>query len=231
MALACSGAASQELAPHDVAEALARIADRWYPSLKARVEGPAIIIGEHRLVVTPIVEHSGKADATWAAGVRFEIAVNGRSAPSLTVGAVGTDTSRAGALRFAAVSYAASFGEALLAAFADSAAGYAVGGYRAYPGVTVHRGMLSDDLTGASSPEGHVRVLAALEPTVRSYARDSITALSFWVAADTTGSIGGECWLGGRRIDAALPALYALPWPKTGKSYLHKVTYVLVRQP
>ncbi len=230
MALIVGNVASQELAPHDVAQALARMADRWYPSLKARVDGPAIFVGTHRLVVTPILENSGKQEARWGAGVRFEIAVDGRSNPSLTLGAVGTDTTRVGALRMAVVSYAASVGVALLGAFADPAAGYSVGEYRAHPGITVDRGLSSPDLVAASSREALARLLAALEPTVVSYARDSITALSVLVEVDTTGVISGECWLGGRRIDSALPALYGLAWPRTGKSYLHKVTYVLVRQ-
>ena len=114
VALIVGSVASQELSPHDVAQALARMADRWYPSLKARVDGPAIFVGTHRLVVTPILENSGKQEARWGAGVRFEIAVDGRSNPSLTLGAVGTDTTRVGALRMAVVSYAASVGVALL---------------------------------------------------------------------------------------------------------------------
>ena len=230
MALIVGNLSSQELTPHDVAQVLARMADRSYPSLKARVDGPAILIGTHRLVVTPILENSGQQQATWGAGVRFEVAIDGRSEPSLTLGGVGTDTTRGGALRMAVVSYAANVGVALLATFADPAAGYSVGEYRAYSGIAVDRGLASPDLVAASSRDAQARMLAALEPTVMSYARDSITALSVLVEVDTTGPIGGECSLGGRRIDSALPALYALPWPRTGGSYLHKVTYVLVRQ-
>jgi len=227
-ALVVGQARCQELAAHDVAEVLARMAASEHPSLKARVDGSTIFLGKHQLVITPIVEHSGEREGTWAAGVRFEIALDGRSAPSLVQGAVGTDTTRAGALESAVVIYVANFGVGLLSALADSAPGYHVDGYKAFPGFALERGSRPSERI--ASPQADVRILAALAPTIRSYAGDSVTALSFWVATHGTSPIVGECWLGGRPIGSALPALYALAWPKNAQSYYYKASYVLVRQ-
>jgi hypothetical protein len=191
--------------------------------------GDRIWIGGKEVRLKAQIENEGRADASFLAGLRVDVLVNGAPQP-LSFGAVGMGKSRDEAVDTAVSEWAMSVGEALLGAFGvkTGTPPQDVGPFLVYAGLVGIRGapgvVPPAEVNGQLLPQ-LATVIKGLESSPSEF-----HSISLMLVVKRDGPVGGECRVDGTASPAALAAAQSIPWSWNGADYMFKQSYVLRRR-
>jgi hypothetical protein len=184
-----------------------------------------VTAGAHRVAVAAILERTDPVHGKIAAGVRFEVTVDGSRVVPLTHWVLAVDESVQKACEQAVGDWYRAFGLCMFSGLAEAEPATTVSGWEVYAGFMGFRGSPPQGWLDGSA-QMHDTILAALSMYLPS--RDGeFHSLALMVVSNPDGRPNAKCELDAKDAPQAVAVLIALPWPISGSSYMFKQAYVL----
>jgi hypothetical protein len=204
-------------------EYLANLPNRNLVNRPIVVEKGDVVIGERRLLISPVVENYIEQRGMHYYGVRFEITIDSIPQPRLTFGIVGSGTTRKEAARNAIAQWDFIFGKALFRATAQVPADKEMENFSVYMGGLITKGETHGiSLEEFVQPQEIFDMLSTMLPR-----RDgSLHTIQFILEIDNRHIIGGECRIDGQLDAKMCESLGNLIWPRTPSKYMLKQAFL-----
>lgn len=183
-----------------------------------------VTAGKHRVTVAPFLERTDPVHGKIAAGLRFDVTVDGSPVLRLTHRVLSIDESAEKACEQAAGDWYLAFGLCMFSALAEADPTTKLSGWNVHAGSMGFRGSKPQDWLDGS-PKMHDMILETIFAHLP--AKDGqFHSLSLMVASDPNGTVKTKCEVDAKDAPQAAAALRALPWPNSGPSYMFKQSYV-----
>ncbi len=187
------------------------------------VEKGTVVVGNRRLLISPVVENSVERRGKRYYGVRFEITIDSIPQPRLTSAAVGSGATRKDAVWDAVAQWDHIFGKPLFRAVAQIPADKEIEKFSVYVG-----GLVTKTGTHDISPAEIVlpqEIFDMLSPMLPQ-PDGSLHTIQFILEIGNRHIIGGECRIDGQLNTKMCESLGNLIWPKTPTKYIFKQAFL-----
>jgi hypothetical protein len=182
---------------------------------KFAVDGKSVLLGEHRVTIKPLIEGTERSGGNFAAGVGFDVSIDGVPQPFLGLGTVGIAASVEEARLRAMLDWYAIHGKALFAAILRQPAEFMLGRFSVYSGLAALR-----FVTPAELPPGGLPTLQQMLSAIALHLPQldgTIHNVEILVVSGDDGKIDGQVKIDAKISAPALVRLLRLPWPKQNK--------------
>src|SRR5712691_499154 len=128
--------------------------------------GGIVTIGEHRIKMRTIAEHSTTEKDNFFLGARFEVILDDSLVPQLSYWTVAVGKSKQDIVKTAVQQWYMAFGRTVFDAIAGQPTPLSCGRYRIYPGYTGIRGTAPDGWKNWGGDNMHNRIIPAIAPSL-----------------------------------------------------------------
>ena len=207
-------------------EYLANIPNRNLVNRPLVVEKGSVVVGNKMLLISPVVENYGEKRGIHFYGVRFDITIDSIPQPRLTLGTVGSSTTRRDAVWNAIVQWDFIFGKALFRAIAQVPADREIENFSVYMGGRVTKGEASAGTISAIETAHPQEILNILSPMLPPH-DGGLHTIQFVLQIGNRHIINGQCRIDGQLNAKMCEALGNLIWPGKSSRYMLKQAFIL----